>query len=144
MDYKKRESRKAEGKKRGFLNKLSDGADAKGLLGEGSGDSGSEDSVRMIHAMLIDYSQFERVVKEKFPNAKIKTTKYTALAVGLSEDHPGAFIKLDVNREEITHYGLSRIIPAWHGKNASIQLATLLGMDMTARQLEKGMSDLPN
>ena len=130
MNHKKMETRKAEGKKGGFLNKSPDTA-------------GTKDLIRRIHATLIAYPQFERVVKEMFPHAKIRISRNTATAVCLSKEHPDAYIKLDVDREEITHFGLSRIFSTWYGKNASIQLATLFGMDMTAHNLEtEKISDL--
>ena len=132
MGYKKKETRKAEGKNINFLNKS---------LCEGAG---KKDVIRRIPAMLINYPQFERVVKEIFPNAKINISGNTATAVKLSKEHSDAYIKLDVTKEEITHFGLSRIFSTWYGKHASIQLATMFGMDMTAHKLKTGMSDIPN
>jgi len=130
MNHKKMETRKAEGKKRGFLNKLSD-------------EVGTNDVIRRIHTTLIAYPQFERVVKDMFPNAKMKILGNTATAINLSKEHPDAYIKLDIDKGEITHFRLSRIISTWYGKNASIQLATLFGMDMTAHNLEiEKISDL--
>ena len=131
MNHKKIETKKAEGKKKGFPNKSLDTA-------------GTKDVIRKIPAMLIAYPQFEKVVKDMFPNAKINILGNTATAVKLSKEHPDAYIKLDVDKEEITHSGLSHIISTWYGKNASIQLAMLFGMDMTAHKLKTGMSDIPN